>query len=129
MKFTVADSPKGSRRRSKRIDIKLGGTLAGPRRRQVAVVDLSRTGCLVQCDNLLDHGAILDLDIALEPEPFRAKVRVTEAYVDGTAAPPDAPRYLAGLEFVGLGAGEAARLRRFLDHERRRRRGADARAE
>ena len=39
--------------------------------------------------------------------------------------PTDAPRYLAGLEFLSLPAREATRLRRFLDEERRRRRSAD----
>ena len=35
------------------------------------------------------------------------------------------PRFLAGLSFLGLQAQEEARLRRFLDDERKRRRSAD----
>jgi c-di-GMP-binding flagellar brake protein YcgR len=127
--FTVADPGNAGRRRSPRIDIKLEGTLRGRKRRPVAVVDLSGTGCLVQCDNLLDHGAILDLDLPLDEKPFTARVRVTEAYVDGTIAPSEAARYLAGLEFIGLPAGEEERLRRFLDQARRRRPGAGAPAD
>ncbi len=92
------------------------------------MLDLNRTGCLVQCDNLLDQGALLDLDLPLDERPFTTQVRVTEAYVDGTTAPSE-ERYLAGLEFVGLPAREEERLRRFLERERRRPPGADAPAE
>jgi c-di-GMP-binding flagellar brake protein YcgR len=127
--FTVADPGNAGRRRSPRIDIKLEASLSGKRRRSVAVIDLSRTGCLVQCDNLLDHGEIFDLLLPFEEQPFTAQVRVTEAYVDGTADESAARRYLAGLEFIGLPAREEERLRRFLEQERRRRPGADAPAE
>lgn len=125
----MTKSVKGGRRRSPRVSIQLPGSLSGRHRRPITVVDLSRTGCLVQCDNLLDHGAILDLDIALDAEPFAAKVLVTETYLDGAAAPEESPRYLAGLEFLGLPAREETRLRRFLEDERRRRRSADAPAQ
>jgi c-di-GMP-binding flagellar brake protein YcgR len=127
--FTVADPGNAGRRRSPRIDIKLEGSLCGRKRRPVAVLDLSRTGCLIQCDNLLDPGAVLDLELPLDEQPFTATVRVTEAYVDGTTAPSEAERYLAGLEFIGLPAREEERLRRFLEEARRRRPGADAPAE
>jgi hypothetical protein len=127
--FTVADSGNAGRRRSPRIDIKLEGSLRGRRQQTIAVLDLSRTGCLVQCDNLLDHGAVLDLELPFEGQPFMVRVRVAEAYVDGTTAPSEAARYLAGLEFIGLGAREEERLRRFLEQAGRRPPGADAPAE
>src|SRR5262249_31485870 len=86
----------------------------------VSVLELSLTGCLVRCGTLLDLGAILDLEIGLDEGPLAAKVRVADASVDG-AAGADEPGCLAGLEFMGLPAQEAARLRRFLDEEKRRR--------
>jgi hypothetical protein len=106
----------------------LAGRLAGRVAHPVTVVDLSLTGCLVQCGRLLDHGAILDLDLDVAGQPLNARVRVAEAYVDGTAAAPvqAAAGYLAGLEFMGLPPRETDRLRRFLDEERRRRPRADA---
>lgn len=112
------------RRRAPRFSIRLEGSLQGRSARGVAVVDLSLTGCLVQCDALLDHGAILDFDLKLGDEPFTAKVSVTEASLDGSSPPGAAPRYLAGLHFLALPALEAERLRRFLEEERRRRRSA-----
>ena len=104
--------------------IRLAGSLEGRAPRDVTVVDLSLTGCLVQCETLLDHGAIFDLRVELAPEPLTAKVQVTEASLDGAASAPS-PRYLAGLRFLGLPVKEEARLMRFLDGERRRR-SADA---
>jgi PilZ domain len=117
--------PTTSRRRAPRLPIHLEGSLSGRVPRRVTVVDVSLTGCLVQCGSLLDPGAILDLKLALDPDPLAAKVRVADSYVDGGAAPAESPRYLAGLEFLSLPAREATRLRRFLDEERRRRRSAD----
>jgi PilZ domain-containing protein len=115
------------RRRAPRLATRLPGRLTGRVARPVTVVDLSATGCLARCGALLDHGAILDLDLQLEGagEPLLAKVRVAESYVDG-AAPDPAAGYLAGLEFLGLPPRGAERLRRYLDEERRRRRHADA---
>ena len=107
-----------------RLDGRLSGRVAHP----VTVVDLSLTGCLVQCGALLDHGAILDLAMEIGGAPLSAKVKVAEACVDG-AATEAAPRYLAGLEFLGLTPQSADRLRRFLDDERRRRQRADAPAQ
>ena len=95
------------------------------RSRAVTVVDLSLTGCLVRGDAALDTDQVLDLRTELDSAPFTAKVRVTESYLDGSAGSAASPRYLAGLAFLGLQAQEEARLRRFLDEERRRRRGAD----
>ncbi len=116
---------EAARRRAPRFPISLDGALVGRSRRDVTIVDLSLGGCLVRCDALLDHGAILDLLLQVPDEPLVAKVRVADAYMDGAAAASSALRFLAGLEFVGLPAGEQARLMRFLDQERRRR-SADA---
>ena len=112
-------------RRAPRLAVELAGTLVSRRSRPVTVVDLSLTGCLVRCEDALDADQVLDLQTTLGGLPFTAKVRVTESYVDGSTRSGAAPRYLAGLAFLGLQAQEGARLRRFLDEERRRRRGAD----
>jgi len=112
-------------RRAPRLAVELTGTLVSRRSRPVTVVDLSLTGCLVRCEDALDGDQVLDLQTTLGGLPFTAKVRVTESYVDGSTRSAAAPRYLAGLAFLGLQAQEGARLRRFLDEERRRRRGAD----
>ncbi|HEV7502461.1 MAG TPA: PilZ domain-containing protein [Vicinamibacteria bacterium] len=114
-----------SRRRAPRLSIDRPGSLKGRRPRAITVMDLSLTGCLVRCDTLLVHGAILDLEIVLDDGPLPMRVRVVESSVDG-AAVGDAAPCLAGLEFVGLPPREDARLRRFLDEEKRRRRSADA---
>lgn len=117
--------PSTTRRRAPRLPIHLEGSLSGRAPRPVTVLDVSLTGCLVQCGSLLDPGAILDLKLALDQGPLAAKVRVAESYVDGAAAAPGPQRFLAGLEFLSLPAQEATRLLRFLDEERRRRRSAD----
>jgi hypothetical protein len=107
--------------------MRLPGRLAGRVTHPVTVVDLSVTGCLVQCGVLLVSGAILDMDVDIDgaAASWRAKVKVAESYMDGSAAPA-APRYLAGLEFLALTPQAADRLRRLLDEERRRRQSADA---
>jgi hypothetical protein len=115
----------GSRRRSPRFPIQLQGSLVGRVERAVQIVDLSVTGCLVQCDTLLDQGAILDLRLPVGGE-IAAKVRVATAYLDGAAAAERQARFLAGLEFLGLPPRAEAGLRQFLEQERRRRRSADA---
>ena len=121
-------SKQATRRRAPRLlAVNRAGRLTGRAPHPVLVVDLSLTGCLVRCETLLDGGAVLDLEIALEDGPLAAKVRVADASVDGTAAA-GSPQCLAGLEFLGLPAREQSRLRRFLDEERRRRRSADASA-
>ena len=114
------------RRRAPRLSVDRPGFLKGRRPRPITVLDLSQSGCLLRCDTLLVHGAILDLEIALEDGPLPVKVRVVESSVDGAAGPEAGPGCLAGLEFVGLPPREDARLRRFLDEEKRRRRSADA---
>jgi hypothetical protein len=116
------------RRRAPRLSLRLAGRLLGRVAHPVTVTDLSATGCLVQCGTLLDHGAILNLAIEIDGAALDARVKVAEACVDG-AAPEGAPRYLAGLEFLGLTPLAADRLRRFLDQERRRRQRADAPAQ
>lgn len=119
-------APKpATRRRAPRVTVERPGRLTGRTPRPVTVMDLSVTGCLVRCPTLLDAGAILDLEIALDDGPLLAKVRVADASVDGVTGQ-DRPGCLAGLEFIGLPAREGARLRRFVDEERRRRRSADA---
>ena len=117
------------RRRAPRLATRLVGSLAGRVAHPVTVLDLSLTGCLVQCGKLLDHGAILALDVDVLGQPVSARVRVAESYVDGSAATEPSAGYLAGLEFVGLPPRETDCLRRFLDEERRRRQRADAPAQ
>ena len=116
---------EGGGRRAPRLAVQLPGALVSRRSRAVTVIDLSLTGCLVRCDAALDADQVLDLRTELGSAPFTAKVRVTESYLDGSTGSGAPPRYLAGLAFLGLQAQEAARLRRFLDEETRRRRGAD----
>jgi hypothetical protein len=116
-------SPK---RRSARLPIERDGTLFAGRAHPVKVLDISPSGCLVRCDTLLAPGTIVDLEMRLDSEPLKPKARVTNACLDGEAAPGDPPRYLAGLAFLSLSALEQADLRRFLEQERRRRRSADA---
>jgi PilZ domain-containing protein len=110
---------QGGIRRAPRLSIQLEGSVTGRSPRPVKVVDVSFTGCLVQCDARLDPGAILDLELQLGSEPLALKVRVANSFLDGTS--PEASRFLAGLEFISLPAREATRLRRFLEEERRRR--------
>lgn len=108
-------------RRSPRLPIELQGALKGPRRRPVLLLDLSATGCLTRAAADFDPGAILDLEVALPAGPWSAKVRVSSCALDGTAVPSEGPRYLVGLEFLGLSAQDADVLRRFLAEEQRRR--------
>jgi hypothetical protein len=128
--FAVLDMTRSpqvrQRRRAPRLATRLPGRLSGRVAHPVTVIDLSLTGCLVQCGTLLDHGAIFDLGVDVGGEPVTVKARVAESYVDGSAAPEPAARYLAGLEFLGLPPRGAHCLRRFLDEERRRRQRADA---
>jgi PilZ domain-containing protein len=109
------------RRRAPRLTVDRPGRLSGRASQEVSIAELSLTGCLVRCGSLLDIGAIQDLEIALDDGPLTAKVRVADAWVDGSARESDRQECLAGVEFMGLPAQHAARLRRFLDEERRRR--------
>jgi hypothetical protein len=124
----VITRPQAQRRRAPRLPVRLAGRLVGRVPRDVTVVDLSMTGCLVHCDALLVHGAILDLAIDTAGDGIAAKVRVAESCLDGSAAE-TAPRYLAGLEFIALTPSAADRLRRLLADERSRRPRADAPAQ
>lgn len=108
-------------RRSPRLPIELQGALKGAKPRPVLLLDLSATGCLTRAAAAFDPGAILDLDVALPGRPWTAKVRVSSCALDGTVASSEGPRYLVGLEFLGLSAQDADGLRRFLAEEQRRR--------
>lgn len=121
---SMTQGPVGARRRAARLPIQVPGSLSGRSSRPITLVDVSLTGCLVRCGTLLDKGAIFDLRTELGGVPFVAKVRVTSASLDGAPPEGDAP-CLAGLEFLSLPALEGARLRRFVEQERQRRRGAD----
>lgn len=116
---------EGRGRRAPRLAVQLPGSLVSRKTRPITIVDLSLTGCLVRCGAALDTDQVLDLRTQLGPAPFTAKVRVTESYLDGSTGAQEPTSYLAGLAFLGLQAQDAARLRSFLDGERRRRSGAD----
>jgi hypothetical protein len=120
--MTSSRQPSG-RRRAPRVLVDAEGRLTGRLSHRIRSIDLSLTGCLIRCDTLLDHGAILDLELTIDPQPLCTKVRVAESSIDG-AAPAGSGAYLAGLEFLGLAPQEATRLRTFLEGERRRRQGA-----
>jgi hypothetical protein len=126
--YPLTASKPASRRRAPRLSVLRRGTVKGRLAHAITVVDLSMTGCLVRCGTLLKPGAILDFEMTLDDGPLVAKVRVADASVDGAGAEAadDTSGCLAGLAFLGLPPLEDARLRRFLDEERRRRRGADA---
>ena len=119
-------SKPASRRRAPRLSVERPGLLKGRLPHTITVIDLSLTGCLVRCGTLLKPGAILDFEMHLDDGPLSAKVRVADASVDGAATRDHDQGCLAGLEFLGLLPREDARLRRFLDEEKRRRRSADA---
>jgi hypothetical protein len=119
-------SKPASRRRAPRLTVERHGRVKGRLPHAIVVIDLSLTGCLVRCGTLLKSGAILDLEMDLDDGPLSTKVRVADASVDGVASGGDGQACLAGLEFMGLPPREDARLRRFLDEERKRRRSADA---
>jgi hypothetical protein len=118
----IEASGRGPRRRAPRLPIQVRGSLAGRVAREISLVDLSTSGCLVRCGARLDHGAILDLSLDLEDGPLVVKVRVTETCLDGeSAAAGSGGSYLAGLEFLAMPPRDAERLRRLLDDERRKR--------
>jgi hypothetical protein len=115
------------RRRAPRQQIRLEGSLSGRASREVTLVDLSVTGCLLRSCTRLDHGAILDLSLQLDDGPLAAKVRVTETSLDGACAEGEEKRFLTGLEFLGLPPRDAERIRNLMSQERRKR-SADATA-
>jgi hypothetical protein len=117
---------RGSRRRAPRLKVSLPGRLAGRQTHAVTIVDISQSGCLIQCPAALDLGSILDLAVDLGGGTVSVKVQVAEASLDGDAGAEGPAVFLTGLEFLGLSARAEAQLRRFLGDEARRRRGADS---
>jgi PilZ domain-containing protein len=111
-------------RRGPRLPVDLEASLGGRSRRKARAVDLSVVGCLLRTEAALARGAVLDLTLGLPDGPLRTKGRVAEATLDGEA-PPSPRSFLAGIEFLSLGAADEARLRGFLDAEAKRRRGAN----
>jgi c-di-GMP-binding flagellar brake protein YcgR len=108
---------QGPRRRAPRLATTIAGLLRGRCARRVTALDISLTGCLVRADQNLEAGSIQELELALGSETIETRVRVTETSVDG-AADDGGPRFLIGLEFLGLGARQETRLRDFLDESR-----------
>ena len=108
---------EGPRRRAPRLATTIAGLLRGRSAREVTALDISLTGCLVRADQNLEAGSIHDLELALASGTLETRVRVTEASVDGTAED-GGPRFLIGLEFLGLGARQQAQLRDLLDRSR-----------
>src|SRR5258708_40074876 len=96
--------------RSPRLSIELEATLSGRSSRPVTVIDLSLSGCLVQCDALLERGTVLDLSMQIHATPFAAKVQVAEACVDGDSLTAQAPGFLAVHRFLVILAAVAPRL-------------------
>ena len=94
----AAASSRGGARRAPRLTVDLEGSLTGRVVHPVRLVDLSLVGCLLRCDALLEPGAILDLRLQLDQDPFAAKVRVIESSLDGSAVPEHSPGAMAGLE-------------------------------
>jgi hypothetical protein len=111
-------------RRGRRLAVDLAATLGGRHPRPVRVADLSVVGCLVRTDASLVTGAVVDLRVELPDGPLRTKARVAAASIDGDSLPAPSRHFLAGLDFLALGAADALRLRAFLDGEAKRRRGA-----
>jgi hypothetical protein len=111
---------QGPRRRAPRLATTIAGLLRGRRARPVTALDISLTGCLVRADQNLGAGSIHDLELQLGTETLDTRVRVTETSLDGTAEN-GAPRFLIGLEFLGLGARQEARLRDLLEQGRSQR--------
>jgi hypothetical protein len=113
-----------SGRREPRVPVDLAASLSGRSPRPARVIDVSRLGCLLRCEAPLDGGAVVDLDFELPDGRLRTKARVAGASLDGDSPPDGRPLFLAGLEFLGLAAADDLRLRRFIDAEAKRRRGA-----
>jgi len=111
-------------RRGRRVAVDLPGALGGRHPGPVRVVDLSVVGCLVRTETSLVSGAVVDVRVELPDGPLDTKARVAAASVDGGSLPGPSKQFLAGLDFLALGAADALRLRAFLDAETKRRRGA-----
>jgi hypothetical protein len=113
-------------RREPRVPVDLEAAIGGRSPRPARVVDLSPVGCLLRSEAALDAGAVVDLRFELPDGPLRTKARVAGSSLDGDSLPGDTPRYLAGLEFLGLAAADEPRLRLYVADEARRRRSAHA---
>ncbi len=113
-----------SPRREPRLTVDLPATLGGRVPHAARVVDLSLLGCLVRSPAALDDGTVVDLHLELPDGLLHTKARVAEASIDGDSLPDSRPQFLTGLEFFGLAAADEVRLRRFVEGESRRRRGA-----
>jgi hypothetical protein len=111
-------------RRERRVAVNLPATVGGRAAQEARVLDVSLVGCLLRCDSELDAGAVVDLVIELPGGAMRVKARVAQSSVDGQSLP-GPPRYLAGLDFLGLAAADEPRLRSFLGEQAKRRAGAD----
>jgi hypothetical protein len=111
-------------RRGRRLTVDLPATLGGRRPGPARVVDLSVVGCLVRTEVALVSGAVVDLQLELPDGTLHTKARVAAASIDGDSLPAPSRHFLAGLDFLALGAAEALRLRAFLDAEAKRRRVA-----
>jgi hypothetical protein len=111
-------------RRGPRVAVDLPATLRGRRTHAARTADLSLVGCLVRTETSLVAGSVVDLRIELPDGALVTKARVADASVDGDSLPGPSRHFLAGLEFLALGAADAVRLRAFLDTEAKRRRGA-----
>jgi hypothetical protein len=114
-------------RRGRRVAVDLPAMLGGRHARSVRVADLSVVGCLVRTETSLVVGAVVDLRVELPDGPLHTKATVAAASVDGDSLPGPSKQFLAGLDFLALGAADALRLRAFLDGEAKRRRGAHPR--
>jgi len=108
-----------SARRAPRIPVDLRGWLSHRSSWDVAVLDLSVSGCLLQSATALDSGTIVDVGVDVGVRRLTAKARVIDVSLDG-ASLPAAMRYLVGLQFLGLPPREETELRHFLDEEVRR---------
>lgn len=113
-------------RREPRVAVELAARLGGRSAHAVGVVDLSRVGCLIRSEAPLDAGAVVDLRVELPDGLLRAKARVVESSLDGVSAAGERPRFLTGLEFMGIAAADDVRLRAFVGAAARRGRGAHA---
>jgi hypothetical protein len=114
---------EGSRpgRREPRVAVDLAVVIGGRVPWTARAVDLSLVGCLVRCEAPLDAGAVVDLRLELPGGAVRAKARVAESSLDGASLPARPQMFLTGLEFMGLGAADEARLRAFVESESKRR--------
>ena len=110
-----------ARRRAPRVALGIRGSLSGRRSVtwDVGILDVSVSGCLVRCPKPLVPGEILDLRLPIDDQAVLAKVQVADSSVDG-AAPAADPGFLVGLRFFQLPAQDEAKLRLFIDAQRRR---------